>query len=84
MDRGLWFVLEQIEQGRHRFGKGGGKGSACGGGRVGKPRMYTVWVDEPVVVDQGLVTSRKRDDIPGFNRKIIEEFAKSRRHQAVE
>jgi protease I len=33
------------------------------------------WVDEPVVVDQGLVTSRKPDDIPRFNEKMIEEFA---------
>ncbi|MGH9162356.1 MAG: type 1 glutamine amidotransferase domain-containing protein [Vicinamibacteraceae bacterium] len=33
------------------------------------------WVDEPVVVDRGLVTSRKPDDIPAFNRKMIEEFA---------
>lgn len=33
------------------------------------------WVDEAVVVDQGLVTSRKPDDIPAFNRKMIEEIA---------
>ena len=33
------------------------------------------WVDEEVVVDDGLVTSRKPDDIPAFNRKMIEEFA---------
>jgi protease I len=33
------------------------------------------WVDEEVVVDQGLVTSRKPDDIPAFNDKMIEEFA---------
>jgi len=32
------------------------------------------WVNEEVVVDQGLVTSRKPDDIPAFNRKMIEEF----------
>ena len=31
--------------------------------------------DEPVVTDQGLVTSRKPDDIPQFNAKMIEEFA---------
>lgn len=34
------------------------------------------WVDEEVVVDQGLVTSRKPDDIPAFNAKMIEEFGK--------
>jgi protease I len=33
------------------------------------------WVDQEVVVDQGLVTSRKPDDIPAFNRKMVEEFA---------
>jgi protease I len=33
------------------------------------------WVDEEVVVDQGLVTSRKPDDIPAFSRKMVEEFA---------
>jgi protease I len=33
------------------------------------------WVDQEVVVDNGLVTSRKPDDIPAFNRKMIEEFA---------
>jgi protease I len=32
------------------------------------------WVDEEVVTDNGLVTSRKPDDIPAFNRKMIEEF----------
>src|SRR5437588_389379 len=32
------------------------------------------WVDEEVVVDNGLLTSRKPDDIPAFNRKMIEEF----------
>jgi protease I len=36
------------------------------------------WVDEPVVVDQGLVSSRKPDDIPQFNAKMIEEFAEGR------
>ena len=33
------------------------------------------WVDDEVVVDQGLVTSRKPSDIPAFNRKVIEEIA---------
>ncbi len=32
------------------------------------------WVDQEVVVDAGLVTSRKPSDIPAFNRKMIEEF----------
>jgi protease I len=33
------------------------------------------WVDEEVVVDNGLVTSRSPDDLPAFNRKLVEEFA---------
>lgn len=33
------------------------------------------WVDEEVVVDNGLVTSRKPDDLPAFCAKMIEEFA---------
>jgi protease I len=32
------------------------------------------WVDEEVVVDKGLVTSRKPDDLPAFCDKIVEEF----------
>ena len=33
------------------------------------------WVDEEVVVDNGLVTSRKPEDIPAFNAKMLEVFA---------
>ena len=40
------------------------------------------WVDEEVVVDNGLVTSRKPDDIPAFNHKMIEEFCEGR-HRAT-
>jgi protease I len=36
------------------------------------------WVDDEVVVDNGLVTSRKPDDIPAFNEKMIEEFGEGR------
>jgi protease I len=34
-----------------------------------------VWTDEEVVVDQGLVTSRKPEDLPAFNAKMLEEIA---------
>jgi protease I len=33
------------------------------------------WADQVVMVDNGLVTSRKPDDLPAFNEKMIEEFA---------
>lgn len=33
------------------------------------------WVDEQVVTDNGLVTSRNPDDVPAFSKKAIEEFA---------
>ncbi len=33
-----------------------------------------LWVDQEVVVDNGLVTSRKPDDLPAFNRKMLEEI----------
>jgi deglycase len=36
------------------------------------------WVDQEVVVDSGLVTSRKPDDIPAFNDKMIEEFCEGK------
>lgn len=35
-------------------------------------------MDQEVVTDGGLVTSRKPDDIPAFNRKMIEEFAEGK------
>lgn len=37
-----------------------------------------LWEDSPVVVDQGLVTSRTPDDLPDFNEKVIEEFAEGK------
>ena len=36
------------------------------------------WEDSEVVVDKGLVTSRKPDDLPAFNAKLIEEVAEGR------
>jgi len=40
------------------------------------------WVDREVVTDNGLVTSRKPDDLPAFCKKMIEEFVEGR-HQMV-
>ena len=40
------------------------------------------WINEEVVVDNGLVTSCKPDDIPAFNKKMIEEFCEGR-HKAM-
>jgi deglycase len=39
------------------------------------------WVDKEVVVDRGLTTSRKPDDIPAFNDKIVEEFCEGRHEE---
>jgi protease I len=39
------------------------------------------WVDEEVHTDQGLVTSRKPDDLDAFSKKLIEEFAEGK-HEA--
>jgi protease I len=40
-------------------------------------------VDQDVVVDKGLVSSRKPQDIPAFNAKMIEEFAEGRHRVAA-
>ncbi|MDF2563140.1 MAG: peptidase [Microbacterium sp.] len=36
------------------------------------------WVDEEVVVDQGLVSSRTPDDLPAFNAKVVEEISEGK------
>ena len=36
------------------------------------------------MVDDGLVTSRKPDDLPAFNEKIVEEFAEGRHAKQAE
>jgi len=35
------------------------------------------WIDDEVVDDRGLITSRKPEDIPAFNRTMIEEFSRA-------
>jgi protease I len=42
------------------------------------------WVDQEVVVDKGLVTSRNPGDLPAFNAKLIEEFAEGRHEQMAQ
>ena len=42
------------------------------------------WVDEEVHTDRGLVTSRKPDDLPAFNAKLVEEFAEGRHAEQAE
>ena len=42
------------------------------------------WVDEEVVVDSGLTTSRNPDDIPAFNAKMVEEFCEGPHDDAPE
>lgn len=42
------------------------------------------WVDEEVVVDKGLVSSRTPDDLPAFNAKLIEEFAEGKHEGQTE
>ena len=42
-----------------------------------------IWVDGEVIEDRGLITSRKPDDIPAFNQKMIEVFADSIRTRGL-
>lgn len=41
------------------------------------------WVDQEVVVDNGIITSRKPSDIPAFNAKMIEEFCEGSHRRVV-
>lgn len=41
------------------------------------------WVDKEVVVDQGLVTSRSPEDLPAFNKKLVEEVSEGKHKEQV-
>lgn len=41
------------------------------------------WVDEEAVTDQGLVTSRRPDDLPAFNRAAIALFSRARTERSA-
>lgn len=41
------------------------------------------WVDEEVVVDSGLVTSRNPNDLPAFNSKLLAEIAEGKHQKQV-
>ncbi|HJR75528.1 MAG TPA: type 1 glutamine amidotransferase domain-containing protein [Nitrospiraceae bacterium] len=41
------------------------------------------WVDQEMIVDRGLISSRKPDDLPAFNRAMVEEFAKASRRKST-
>ena len=41
------------------------------------------WVDETVVSDKGIITSRNPDDLPAFVQKIIEEIAEGQHRRAA-
>ena len=41
------------------------------------------WVDQQVVTDRGVVSSRKPDDLPAFCAKVIEEFAEGTHERAA-
>ena len=42
------------------------------------------WTDSEVIADNGIVTSRNPDDIPAFNRKLVEELNESRHDRNIE
>jgi protease I len=42
------------------------------------------WVDQEVVVDAGLVTSRKPDDLPAFCEKAVEEICEGRHEEQAQ
>jgi protease I len=68
---GPWTVIESGAANGHRM-------TSWPSLRTDLENAGAEWVDEEVVVDGKLVTSRKPDDIPAFNRAVIELFAQNR------
>lgn len=56
----------------------GRKLTSVGAIKVDLANAGALWEDSEVVTDQGLVTSRTPDDLPAFNKKIVEEFAEGK------
>jgi protease I len=70
---GLWTV---IEAGAAR----GRRIASWPSLKTGLRNAGAEWVDEEVVVDGNLISSRKPDDIPAFNREMINVFSRARAH----
>ena len=51
--------------------------------RVDLENAGAKWTDREVVVDNGLVTSRNPNDLPAFNKKLIEEIAEGKRERQM-
>lgn len=64
---------------------GGHQQRRSGGARLAGQRddrnTGATWVDEEVIVDVGLVSSRTPDDLPAFNEKLLEEIAEGQHTQ---
>lgn len=70
---GPWMVLEA-------GGASGRRATSWPSLRTDLTNAGAEWVDEEVVVDGNLVTSRKPDDIPAFSRESIRLFGAGRKH----
>lgn len=71
-----WLLVEAgVVQGRRMTSYGSIKTDVMNAGAL--------WEDSEVVTDEGLVTSRKPDDIPAFNAKLVEEIAEGTHERAA-
>lgn len=92
-DRAVRFVQEFVDEGKPVAAICHGPWTLINAGAVEGTKMTSYkslqqdlenagaeWVDQEVVVDNGIVTSRGPKDLPAFNRKMVEEIAEGR-HQ---